>query len=212
MSTRLEKIGGFLQTAAVLASLAVAIAALFLAINTEERSARRFEEQLLRAQEQLANAREAAKLDAERTERQLSAARTIAEMSVRPLLAIASSGTADRKGVILRNSGLGAAVITKVEFRKGERLSRNLAELLKFNIRVKWENFFDFGEAVHFLKAGESKVLAAISLRNLTKQGLTTGQSIALLEDYEQEISGLSVLVEYEDVLGNPQEPIRVGY
>ncbi len=87
---------------------------------------------------------------------QLEQSREIARANLKPLLSIYSQVDATLKSVMLANRGVGAAVITRIEFSKGNEKTQNLAEFFQLGGSFHWGSFRKFppGE-VQYLGGGD---------------------------------------------------------
>ena len=186
MEKKTDRFIVWLQTLAGFGSLLVAVVALVIAFNTEKRSAERFRAELEQSKQ-------------------------IAQANIRPLLSIGSSGFIGVKLIVVENSGLGTAVVTKIEFSKGERRSLNLAELIEFQKRIVWDNFYVFGSADWFLEAGKNVKLVHLTFDGLLGQGFSRAEIAQILREFDEQQKGIVIRIEYEDLLGNKQEDIAIS-
>ncbi len=150
----------WLQIAANIGSLVVAVAALFFTFQTENRSAERFDKQLEQSNQ-------------------------IAKANIRPLLSIGTSGFMGIKLVSLKNSGLGTAVVKDILFKKGEKTVRNLAKLFEFKKQVIWDNFYSFTASDFFLRAGESVMLVNLTAERLQQRGYNASDINYFMNEFD---------------------------
>ncbi len=170
------------QTVAGVMSSLVAVVALLVAFRVELRSNTRFQAQL------------------EQSER-------IARANVRPLVTIYSQAYTDLKSVKLVNRGIGTAVINAIEFSKNGRSTRNLVELFEIDREFSWQDFRRYPEGLVYLPPGETVDLVKISETHLINQNISPHNVEDILKQWQAQKTGIEVRIEYEDVLGNPQDP-----
>jgi len=167
---------------ASVASVVVAIVALFVAFRVERRNQLRFEEQIKQS-------------------------RDIAIANMRPLITVRSQIYINHKGITLSNFGVGTAVITNIEFEKDGYSTHNLVELFDLGTEFKWDTFWKFSGDKYILSADGKYQLVKLTSENLVEQGWSEEQAIELLSKWQEQKSGINVRVEYEDLLGNTLEP-----
>lgn len=169
-----------IQTIVGALSAFAALAAVIVAVCSERRNQRRFDEQLRESRE-------------------------LAQANVKPLLAVSSQTYADLKSVRLTNRGIGSAIITKVEFSRGQQRTTDLVDLFQINERpFLWETFRRLPNR-YFVAPSDTIYLVKLSAPHLRQQGLSEQEAGSILAQWQQQKSGIHVLLEYEDVLGNPQ-------
>ncbi|SRR6266403_2258865 len=169
-----------IQTVVGAFSAFAALAAVIVAVCSERRNQKRFDEQLREARE-------------------------LAQANVKPLLTVSSQTYADLKSVRLTNRGIGSAVITKVEFSRGQRRTTDLVDLFQIKEEFSWETFRRLPKSRFFVAPNETIDLVKLSARHLHDQGVSEQRAASILEQWQQQKSGIHVLLEYEDVLGNTQ-------
>jgi len=134
--------------------------------------------------------------------------------SIKPLLWIHPQRYRDRKALLLRNYGLGPAIIRRAGFmREGHAATNRIVEL--FDLRtpggpsrsIVWETF-DTVERGRAIPAQGEIVLIRQSLEHLVGQGIEESEGLRLLEAWQQQRTGIRVTIEYEDILGNTLEPL----
>jgi len=146
-------------------------------------------------------------------QRQQLRAERLAVASVKPLLWLQRQGYVDMKSILLRNYGLGPAIIKQARFSKGGRSTNKLVDL--FDIRapgrpsegIMWETFVNLPEKRAIPAQGEV-VLVKESLEHLTGQGIDSKTGLALLAQWAKQAAGIEVDIEYADILGNRMEPL----
>jgi hypothetical protein len=169
-----------IQTVVGALSAFAALAAVIVAVCSERRNQRRFDEQLRESRE-------------------------LAQANVKPLLTVSSQTYEDLKSVRLTNRGIGSAVITKVEFSRGQQRTTDLVDLFQINGEFRWETFRRLPKSRFFVAPNETIDLVKLSARHLHEQGVSEQNAGSILVQWQQQKSGIHVLLEYEDVLGNPQ-------
>lgn len=177
----------WLQTASATATVVVAVTALVVALHAEQRSSSRFQQQLDKADR-------------------------AAIANVRPLLTIYTLVYLNKKGVVLANQGIGPAIITSVRISRGNRLVHLLPDLFNlselFDREVMWDDYTGIS-AETYVNSGEEVNLVLLSTLNLTIQGFSDGQQRVIMEEFAKQTQGISIRIEYEDILGNRQEPFE---
>ena len=176
-----------IQSIAGVASIIVAVAALVVAIRSERRAKQQFEEQLA-YQEKIAIA------------------------NIKPLVSILQSKYLSLQSVKLRNDGVGTAVIKNISINKGNQaVELRMAELFKFpnHEPFAWDRYIVLrGEPIH-LQTGNSVTLIEISEGNLVQQEIGREDARAIIHSFQKQTEGIMITVDYEDVLGNPQDQYK---
>lgn len=129
-----------------------------------------------------------------------------AQASVKPILAVFTSEFAENKGVVLSNAGVGTAIITNISFAKNGKEVQSLPLLFDLPEKVKWDNYWMFGSKKHYLIAGKSIDLIRLSANNLREQGVSERKISLLLKTMQEQMNGIMVKIDYQDVFGNKQE------
>jgi len=170
---------------AILSGLAAATA-IFVAIQVERRTNRRFAKQL-----------------------ELEGA--LATAHVKPLISVYPSKFIDRKAITLTNAGLGTAIITGVTFSKGAVVEHQaLCKLFTFSPQVVWDYYWLFTEATYYVQAGQKIVLVDLKEKGLTEDGHAKGAALNILNSLQQQMEGVKIEIEYSDVLGNKQPKYQI--
>ena len=171
-----------IQAIAGLLSIVIAVIAIYIAIETEKRSHSRFKE-----------------------EQNLS--RQIAEANVKPIISIWTVEYINLKGIKLINCGTGPAIVTSIYFTKNEKQVFNIAELFNIERQFYWDTFWTFSDTKFFIQADRNIKLVEVSLENLVKQGISLSDANLILDNWQSELEGITINIEYCDVFGNPQIP-----
>jgi hypothetical protein len=166
-----------LKLVAQFMSTLVALVALVIGLRNEARNQRRFERQL-----------------------ELSA--KVAAAGAKPLLALSYEGYGDRKGIILQNYGPGTAVITDLWCYRGERRSKDLADLFDLGWDIPFEELSGFPDGTYYVPGKTFEVILRLTQEALEEAGKKDKAS-QLLEELERQIDEFSMVVSYQDVLGN---------
>lgn len=172
--------GEDLKLMAQITSTLVALAALAIGLRNESRNQRRFE-------------------------RQLELSSQVAAANARPLLALSYEGYGDRKGIILQNHGPGTAVITDLWCHRGERRSKDLADIFDLGWGIPFEELSGFPDGTYYVPGKSSEVLVRLTYKALDEAGKKE-EAHHLLEKLERQIDEFSMVVSYQDVLGNKIE------
>ena len=77
-----------------------------------------------------------------------------------------------------------------------------------FDREVIWDDFASIDTAI--IKNGEKVNLVLLSMRNLGEQGFSDEQQATIMEEFERQMDGISIRVEYEDILGSRQDPYEI--
>jgi len=132
----------------------------------------------------------------------------VAAAGIKPLLSINVTVGSNERSVTLSNEGLGTAIITEIVFTKdGRQSNRALPSVLNLNIRFEWDFLREFGERGCYLRAGQSVQLASLSIACLMEQGLPNATVGEILRTVDAQLRGLEISINFEDVLGNRQNP-----
>lgn len=136
---------------------------------------------------------------------QESRAKRHAAAAARPILGIKTQRFMNRKAIILRNNGIGPAIIQRAEFSKSGVATDNIVELL--NVDIVWEDFVNVPRRVALPPQAETTLVLATE-RHLLTQGFSEQEAMAKLREFDSEKSGIHVEIEYEDIFGNKQDPL----
>ena len=138
---------------------------------------------------------------------QLNQAERIARANLKPLLSIRSQIYANLKSICVVNYGVGPAVVTKAEFcRTGNDSTDRIVDL--FDLPVpNWDTFTRLPPKRAIQTEGEV-TLVKLSLQRLLTDNVQEKEATDLLRRWEDQKSGIQVKIEYEDILGNHQEPL----
>lgn len=170
-----------MQAIATLLSVVVAAFAVILAIRAEFRASQRF-----------------------RAEIELQ--KQVAEANIKPILAVFTSEFLNNKGIVLTNAGIGTAIITNINFSRGDKTVKSMPYLFDFPSKVIWDYFWTFGERAHYLVAGKSIDLIRLTADHLIEHGFSEDKADEILNSMQEQMSGIGIKVEYEDILGNKQK------
>lgn len=135
----------------------------------------------------------------------------IAKANLRPILTTIKSDKSymDGKYITLKNAGVGTAVIKSISFSRGQKAVRNLSLLFNLSYTIDWEYFWSFGRQNYYIEANTKIYLIGTSAENLRKQGFSRQKITKILNEIEEQMSGITIEIAYEDVLGNQQEDYR---
>jgi hypothetical protein len=159
------------------AATVVAVCALVVSFLAERRNQKRFEEQM-------------------------DESRRVAHANVRPLLGLTISGYMNEKAMYLVNHGIGAAVVTRITFRRKDETALNVPELIELDQGVVWDDFTEYTEGnIFYVPAGESETLIQLTLESLSAQGIRGREAERLMETLGAQLDEIEVTVTYEDVL-----------
>jgi hypothetical protein len=135
--------------------------------------------------------------------RQQARAEHHASASVKPLLSIKSQNYVNLKSIRIINYGVGTAIIRKAEFRRSsEGIPTNKIVDL-FTLDILWESFVNIPPNRAIPSQGEI-LLVKESLLHLREQGYDESQALSILEQWQQQKTGIQVHIEYEDIYGTP--------
>lgn len=168
-------------------SVIIAALALIFAVTSEKRAGRRYEESI-RLQERIATA------------------------SVRPLLTVHGDNTTNAIKIVLKNDGLGAAIITRFLFQRNGRETESIALLLDRAKQYGFDtSYVTSGKST--LAVGKEIYLLVLTTSHLQEQGLSLPTIEEVFGLLEKEIVGVNLVLDYEDVLGNkqPSSPIDLA-
>jgi hypothetical protein len=161
-----------------LLSVIVATVALIVAIRAENRAAKRFEEGL-KLQERLAVA------------------------NIQPRLVFRVETGIHFRRILMRNTGLGTAVIKKLLFRRDSWEGADIASVLDMSRKFDFDRIFNAERTD--VKAREDIELLVLSELNLAAQGLMPVEIEEIFQLLDKQIANITIDVTYEDILGNEQ-------
>lgn len=133
----------------------------------------------------------------------LDLSRELASASIRPLLSVYSQIGVETKSVILVNRGIGPAVVTSFEMKRGEKSVENLSDL--FDIGDHCE-FRKLPREKIFISPGQEIILVRLAKQYLIAHGCTEKDADKLLVSWQQQKRGIEVRFNYEDALGKIQD------
>ncbi len=164
-----------------------ALSAVILAILSENRAQKRY------------------KQDIERQEK-------LAAASVRPALTIDKDRIFTTTQIFLRNQGLGTAKSIDFTFTKNGRQSKcRIIDVFDPTYADPFDSVMSFyDKEQNHLRPGGEYVLFKITRENLEKQGITPEGIGRIFAELDKQIQGLTIVVNYEDVLGNQQKEFRI--
>lgn len=131
-------------------------------------------------------------------------------VNARPLLAIDQKIKRDTsREVKLYNKGLGTAVIRDGTFSKGDRNGkRSIADVLDIDTNLQW-NYYEFGDEVSYLRAGESIMLWSLSVDMLAQyRNLSHEAAYNTFHTVDKQVTGIRIFVRYDDLFANKQRPL----
>lgn len=147
-------------------------------------------------------------LDARTKKREME----VAAAHVKPLLAIETEEYKNEKGVVLVNHGLGTAVISLISIAKEGVLQEedeqiNLDTLMYDTEEVIWDEVASFTpKQTQYLEAGKRLYLVRLTEGTLKSERIPARRAKQLLNQFMNELSGVKIHIQYEDVFGNPQK------
>jgi len=138
---------------------------------------------------------------------QLKQSERVARANIKPLLSMKSLNYSDLKSICINNYGIGPAVVTKAEFcRERSESTDRIVDL--FDLPVKnWDTFTNLPPKRAIPEKAEV-ILVKLSLKRLLSDGVEEGKAFDLLKKWNEQKSGIEIKIEYEDILGNRQEPL----
>lgn len=216
------------QAIASILSVIIAAVALFTAMRSEQRANKQFEENI-RLQ------KEADERAQRQFEENLRLQKQVIEVNHKPVLDLGFNASWNERGVNLVNVGNGTAVITKMWFRVSGKEGTNLPELITFpppKMVIYNSTFYFRPHKPNYLPASTTVTLFMVSremyelarrkiaeidydfTQTLEVEGLDQ-TSIDIDDTYIENVlkhvnelfKTLEVVIEYEDILGNPQPP-----
>lgn len=132
----------------------------------------------------------------------------VAHTNVKPLLDIKYQDFVDEKGQTLSNYGLGPAVITNVRFYKNDRNSENIYDFIDLPYNAKFDTAYDFGDYHSYIQEDQAIDLAKLTSDHLKGQEYNNTQIQEIMKAWTENLSGIVVEIDYEDVLGQKQETL----
>jgi hypothetical protein len=170
-------ISDLIRTIALVLSGIASLIAIFIAIKSENRNAKRFEAGL-------------------------EAQKEIAEKSLIPILTVYYSENIDFKRIELFNAGIGTAIINKVALSKNGKSVKSLHELFELPNKIKWDSYWTFEQNKYYLSAGKSFHLVELSEKNLMDQGFNKTEISNILDLWQKQMDGIKIEILYEDIFG----------
>ena len=140
-----------------------------------------------------------------RFETELKLSRDLTAASIRPLLSVYSLVADEMKGIILVNRGIGPAVVTSFEMKRGDLSVDNMKDLFDIGDDVLWEKWRRLPKDQIVLSPGQEIILVRLTKQYLLEHGCTEEQSESVLVDWQLQKTGIDVCFNYDDALGNMQ-------
>lgn len=133
----------------------------------------------------------------------------IAAANIRPLLTTHYESGSDWIEAALVNAGLGTAVITQLTLSKGDRKGCSILPVVDLPVELDCYDTFEGPE--EYLQSGQDDKMVILSLSTdaLKKQGFREAQIRKTFHLIEEQIGGVILDVDYEDVLGNKQPSLH---
>lgn len=142
-------------------------------------------------------------------------ARKTAAANVRPMLTVNWYHSPDKIWIVLSNQGLGTAKSLHFTFtRAGRQSKRSVIDVFdETESDYTFDNVVRFRheEEVHLRPSGEY-ALVSVSREHLEKQGIKPEDISKIFAEVNQQIRGLTIAVNCEDVLGNPQKEYHITF
>jgi len=133
---------------------------------------------------------------------------TVAKAQVKPYLSYYSSNIGGDDRYVLKNSGLGTAIITKVTyFKNGIDMHKSCAmDLFDSESSREFASTFQSLGSKQPVMPGQELDLAKLSEKELKEQGHSESEIKQIVQTFQDEARKISIDIEYEDVLGNSQD------
>lgn len=147
----------------------------------------------------------AEKRNHDRFHAELDLSRNITSATIRPIVLVYSQVTDIRKSIILVNRGIGPAIITSFEMKRGDKSVNNMKDLFDIGDDVIWEKWRRLPNEQIILSPGQEIILVKLTKQYLIAQGCTDEQAESVLASWQQQKTGIDVCFNYEDALGNKQ-------
>jgi hypothetical protein len=123
----------------------------------------------------------------------------------KPILGVVTSTYSNMKQVKLVNFGGGTAIVSRIQFCKGERYENNLAKLFSFGKHFHWDYFSYFAQEKEYVKSCEELILVKLTVSSLCAQGFDEADALHILEQWQEQLIEIEVIIEYQDIFGNAQ-------
>ena len=135
-----------------------------------------------------------------------------AKANLRPILTILTQEYTNQKAIILRNVGIGPAVITNATFSKDGKATNNVVDLFEELPIPYWETYLNLPPGT-VVPAQEDAILLLQTSEHLMDAHLqeveiTRDEALEILRQWDNRKTGIQVSIEYKDVLGNPQTKV----
>lgn len=139
-----------------------------------------------------------------RARKAFSAQLALQQSLVRPMIDVIGSFWNNEKALTIFNRGLGPAVLSKVTMKRNADVSSNAALLFKFSItkQVMWDTWYVFPEKSRGLLPGEQLVIVKLTDKQLKANGFTADEITTIMREWNEQVCGLSITIEYSDALG----------
>lgn len=121
--------------------------------------------------------------------------------NVRPFFWMKLQTYVDLKSIILRNDGVGPAVITGATFTKDNKSTSRIVDLFDLDIPY-WETFTTISPG-RVVPPRSEIVLVRQSLDHLEGQEIDHTKGLAILKSWQDQRAGIHVRVEFKDIYDN---------
>jgi len=147
----------------------------------------------------------------DQSKQQLDQSMTVAKAQVKPYLTFYASNIGGEDEFVLKNAGPGTAVIKKVTlFKNGEETHElNLGRLFNAKSSKEYASTLYTFAPPQPIMSGAQVVLIELSEGELKHQGFSAKQIAEIVKTFQEEARKISIEIEYEDVLRNPQDKLK---
>jgi hypothetical protein len=129
--------------------------------------------------------------------------------NIKPLLEIQYTNHSDQMSEVLFNYGLGPAEITDVQIHKNGINSRDMKDFIHLPYNAHYDSSHNFGSNICYVQNGQEIVLAEITRNRLKEQGYNDTQVQEIMKAWEENLSGVGLSIDYEDILGEKQDTVK---
>lgn len=117
----------------------------------------------------------------------------------------------DKKNLILKNCGIGPAIITEIVFIRNGKKANNIKELLDFSYKFKFDTYWSFREEKYYLAPGQKYKILELTKDNLSIKSNPNGEyfdkdkSAEIMHEYEKQLREIRIEMVYTDIFNNQQ-------
>lgn len=147
----------------------------------------------------------------DQSQKQLELSMTVAKAQVKPYLTINRYNIGGEDKLVLKNAGPGTAIINKVTlFKDGKKTDDlDLKRLFDTESSREYASTFETFAPPQPIMSGDKIDIIKLDERELKDEGFSATSIAKIAKIFQEEAKRISIEIEYEDILHNPQDKIE---